>query len=82
MSLPRLSVEHPLSGTASCSEDFRCVSGTALCPNGETATSGADEVYTDSLGRVEISLLDGDEYPQAEMNSAHQEMDKYWNQAA
>ncbi|MFZ4550377.1 MAG: type VI secretion system Vgr family protein [Aquabacterium sp.] len=30
---------------------------------------------------VELALLDGDEWHQTEVNSAHQEMDKYWSQA-
>ncbi|MDO9238152.1 MAG: type VI secretion system Vgr family protein [Aquabacterium sp.] len=56
-------------------------------PNGEIQIGQTDQTgqtakaFSNSPQPVELSLLDGDEWHQSEINSAHQEMDKYWNQA-
>jgi len=54
-------------------------------PNGDVRIGQTDawgrtsEVYSSNPQPVELTILDGDEWQQAEINSAHQEMDKYWN---
>ena len=54
-------------------------------PNGETRLGETNSqgqtvtAFSNSPQPVELTLVDGDEWHQTEINSAHQEMDKYWS---